>query len=156
MIRLNGTNLLTTSPNFDTFVKFLTCGSSPCPLAKSWLRAKPDPKLLIFYSLPHKKSLFSKISDYVIACDLRFAPPQSKILYALNHVQCACQIPVVHLYCYAHLLEWFVAVTRQLQSMTSRIEATESQQPKRKASRIGWTLNDQRIIHHARLRNRAG
>ena len=42
-------------------------------------------------------SLFSKISDDVIAFDLRFGPPIQNpgYVYALNHVQCAYQIPVV-------------------------------------------------------------
>ena len=96
--RLSCTNLLTTSPNFDVLVKLFTLRIKSFSFSKSWLRAKSDPQLLIFYSLTHKKSLFSKISDDVIARDLRFSPPPIQnpdYAYALNHVQYAYQIPVV-------------------------------------------------------------
>ena len=105
MIRLSCSNLLTASPNFDILVKIFTCSSSPSPLAKSWLRAKPYPQLT-FHSLSRKNSLFSKISDDIIACNLRFAPPhpiqKPGYAYAINRVQCAYQITVVaSLYCHA-------------------------------------------------------
>ena len=53
------------------------CKTSPVDigLTKSWLRAKPDPQLLIFHSLSHKKSLFLRIFDDVNPCDLRFGSP---------------------------------------------------------------------------------
>ena len=73
--RLSCTNLLTPSPNFDMLVKLFNLRFYSFPFSKSWLRAKSDLKRLIFYSLSHKKSLFSKISDDVNACDLWFSPP---------------------------------------------------------------------------------
>ena len=62
------------------------------------MQAQPDPQLLIFHSFSRKKSLFLKISDGVIACDLRFGPrpnPNQGYAFESNHVQCAYQIPVV-------------------------------------------------------------
>ena len=65
------TNLLTTSPNFDMLVI-----------------------LFNLHSLSHKKSLFSKISDDVIACDLRFSlPPNPKSWLQLCIKPCAICIP---------------------------------------------------------------
>ena len=69
--RLSYTNLLTTSPNFDMSVI-----------------------LFNLHSLSHKKSLFSKIPDDVIACDLRFSPPPTpKSWLQLCIKPCAICIP---------------------------------------------------------------
>ena len=83
---LSCTNLLTTSPNFDMLVKLFNLQFYSFPFSKSWLRAKSDSQLLIFHSLPHKKSLFTRIFDDVIVCDLRFGPPpQFKTLATPMH-----------------------------------------------------------------------
>ena len=53
---------------------------------------------MIFHSLSHQNFLFSKTSDDVIACDLRFSPPPIQnpgYAYALNYVQYAYQISVI-------------------------------------------------------------
>ena len=69
--RLSYTNLLTTSPNFDMLVI-----------------------LFNLHSLSHKKSLFSKNTDDVIACDLRFSPPPNpKSWQQLCIKPCAIFIP---------------------------------------------------------------
>ena len=50
----------------------------------------------------HKKSLFSKISDDVIACNLQFGPPNPKSLLRLCIKPCAMWIPDT--YCYIFVL----------------------------------------------------
>ena len=53
----------------------------------------PDPQLLIFHSSSHKSSLFSKISDDVITCDLRFGLPNPKSWLRLCIKPCVMCIP---------------------------------------------------------------
>ena len=91
--RLSCTNFLSTSPNFDMLVKLFNLRFS-FPFSKSWLRAKSDPQHLIFHSLSHANSLFSKISEDVIACDLQFCPlPNPKPWLPLCITSCAICLP---------------------------------------------------------------
>ena len=83
VIRLGCTNLITTSSNFDVFVKLFNLRFYF--ISKSWFRAKPDLQLLIFHSLFREKSLFSKISNDFIACDLRFGSPIQSPSFAYLH-----------------------------------------------------------------------
>ena len=64
-------SLLNTSPNLHFFWE----GLSPFPAAKSWLRTTPGHKIFV----PQKVPLL-KIFDDVVACDVWFGSPQSKIL----------------------------------------------------------------------------
>ena len=71
------TSLLNTSFQVRLLHTFQQLVFRPLPLPKSWQSAIRL-RLQIFHStisLPHKKLLFSKISDDVIACDLWFGPP---------------------------------------------------------------------------------
>ena len=88
------TNLLTTSPNLDRIKKFLICRSSPSLLANSGFEPNQSPQFLIFHSLFHNKYLFSKTSDDVIACDLRYSlPPNPKSRLCLCIKRFAICIP---------------------------------------------------------------
>ena len=58
---------------------FLAIGFRPLRLSKSWLSAKTTASDLLFYDIfAPQKVPFLKISDDVIACDLRFGPPPIK------------------------------------------------------------------------------
>ena len=71
MIRLSYSSLLNTSPN----LRFFWGALSPFPAAKSWLRTTPGHKIFV----PQKVPLL-KIFNDVVACDVWFGSPQSKIL----------------------------------------------------------------------------
>ena len=80
---LHKLSLLTTSSNLNNFGKLFNFWFKPTSLAKFWKRAMPRPRLLILHSavsLSHKKSLFSKILDDVIACDLPVGPCPSPLI----------------------------------------------------------------------------
>ena len=92
--RLSCTNLLTTSLYFDMLVKLFNLRFQSFHFTKFWLRAKSNSQLLILHFLSHNKSLFSKISDDVVACDLWFSPianPKSCLRLCIK--PCAIYIP---------------------------------------------------------------
>ena len=124
---LSGTNLLTTSPNFDWIEKILTSGSSPSSTANPGYEPNQTPS---FYSLSHKKSLFSKIFDDVNACDLRFSPPSnSKSRRRLCIKPCAICIPETGcciLILLAHLHEWLLTTLQRCKAIKYTLHCFQS------------------------------
>ena len=119
MTRLSCTNLLTTSPNFYMLVKLFKLAVLVFSLLQLLVTCSIRPRLLIFYSFSHKKSLFSKISDDVIACDLRFNPPllynlKSRIRLCIKpSAICIPDTSCCILVLLTHIHEWLLTILRK-------------------------------------------
>ena len=83
VIRLSYTSLLTKSPNLDILEKFFNFWFKFSSFNNILVTCQLRPQIVILHfiiCLSNRKSLFLKISDDVIACDLQFRPSQLKIL----------------------------------------------------------------------------
>ena len=92
VIRLSYISFFTAPPQFNTYLKTLTFGSSSPPLATSPLRTNLGSRLLVFYSkafLSHKSPSFENFRLRHIACYLRtaWASPIKNPGYAYARIQ---------------------------------------------------------------------